>query len=159
ASGAAVVLTTSSPADARTLADRVLVLHRGLVSREVLGGAGLVLGEGIVLRAFVHAGQAGGHPEAASQAGGHPQTPGGAARALAAALVQRAEVRGVSFQETPGEATLITVHGDRAEDTALALTDAALAAEAEIEALIEEAPSLGEVRSATESLWRMMRAR
>ena len=136
ASGACVLITTSSPADARALADRVLVLHRGIVAREARGGGGLVLDEGITLKAWVHTG----------------------ARALAQALGDHPEVRAVSWRESP-DGALVEVSGDRAESCALALTDAALAAGAEIDAMIESSPALGDVRAATETLWKMMKAK
>jgi ABC-2 type transport system ATP-binding protein len=128
AAGACVVLTTSSPADARSLADHVLVLHKGLIAREATGGAGLVLDGSITLRARVRS----------------------RARELAAALASRPEVRAVSWREDAGSAALVEVSGDRAEPCALALIEAALAAEG--------APALGEVRQATETLWKMMRS-
>jgi ABC-2 type transport system ATP-binding protein len=142
AAGACVVVTTSSPADARALADHVLVLHRGLVAREAMlqSGhlrAGLVLDEGIRLRALVRAG----------------------ARELAAALASRPEVRAVSWREMDDSSALVELRGDHAEACALALIDAALTAGVEIEALSEAAPDLGEVRNATETLWKMMRDR
>jgi ABC-2 type transport system ATP-binding protein len=139
-SGCCVVLTTSSPADARALADHVVVLHKGLVAREALGGRGIVLDEGITLRAWVHL--------------------AGQARELCAALALRPEVSAVSFRDgPPGEATLVTVTGDHAEPCALAVIEAALETGAEIDALTEEAPSLGDVRAATEALWRTMQTR
>jgi ABC-2 type transport system ATP-binding protein len=136
ASGACVLVTTSSPADARSLADRVLVLHRGIVAREARGGGGLVLDEGISLQVWVRAG----------------------ARALAAALGEHPEVRAVSWRESP-EGALVEVSGDRAETCALALADAALAAGVEIEAMVESAPTLGDVRAATELLWKTVKAK
>ena len=136
-SGCCVLLTTSSPADARDLADHVVVLHKGLVAREARGGAGFVLGEGISLRAWV--------------------ADPGQARELSAALARRPEVRAVSFREgPPGEAALITVSGDRADACALAVIEAALSTGAEIEALTEHSPALGDVRASTEALWRAM---
>jgi ABC-2 type transport system ATP-binding protein len=140
AAGACVVLTTSSPADARTLADHVLVLHKGLVAREARlenghARAGLMLDEGITLRVLVRSG----------------------ARQLAAALCARPEVRAVSWQEAADSFALIELRGDHAEPCALALIEAALTAGVEIEALSEGAPALGEVRNATETLWTMMR--
>jgi ABC-2 type transport system ATP-binding protein len=139
AAGTCVVLTTSSPADARALADHVLMLHKGLLAREATGGAGLVLDQGVTLRARVRSG----------------------ARELVAALSLRPEVRAVSWQEmapeTADSSVLVELRGDHAEACALALIEAALTAGAEIEALSERAPSLGEVRNATETLWKMMR--
>ncbi len=138
ASGACVLLTTSSPSDARALADHVVILHQGLVAREARGGGGLVLGDGVTLEAWVRAG----------------------ARELCAALSQRPEVRAVSWREgaSPGDAAVVELSGDRAEGCALALIESALAAGAEIEAVTEAAPTLGQVRTTTESLLATLRA-
>jgi ABC-2 type transport system ATP-binding protein len=152
--GCAVLITTSSPADARALADHVLVLHRGLVAREARGGGGLTLGAGVTLRAWVRA------------------TDRDGARALAAALAVRPEVRAVSWHESavvddgglpppkpPGEPLLVSLSGDDAEPCALALAECVLESGAEIEALTEDAPTLGDVRASTEALWRSMASR
>ena len=48
---------------------------------------------------------------------------------------------------------------DRAEDAALAIIESALAVGAEIESMTEAAPTLGQVRSATEGLWAALRKR
>ncbi|MFT3768630.1 MAG: ATP-binding cassette domain-containing protein [Minicystis sp.] len=141
--GACVIVTTSSPADARTLADRVLVLHRGLVARQVIGGDGLALPAPVELVAWVREG----------------------ARVLAAALSQRAEVLAVSWEEAaardtgwPGAAA-VRVRGIAAEACALALAEAAGETGVEVEGIEQRAPEMGEVRGATEALWRMARAR
>jgi ABC-2 type transport system ATP-binding protein len=140
--GCAVLITTSSPADARALADHVLVLHRGLVAREARGGGGLTPGAAVTLRAWVRA------------------TDRDGARALAAALAVRPEVRAVSWNESPpGEPLLVSLSGDDAEPCALALAECVLQSGAEIEALAEDAPTLGDVRASTEALWRSMASR
>jgi ABC-2 type transport system ATP-binding protein len=151
AAGACVLVTTSSPADARALSDHVLVLQKGLVVREARDGAGLVSGDGITLTAWVRSG----------------------ARELCAALALRPEVRAVSWRESgaqtgdpeggsaptsPGEPSVLEVSGDHAEACALALIDVALATGAEIEAMTEAAPTLGDVRVTTEMLWKALRA-
>ncbi len=127
ATGACVVITTSSPADARALADHVVVLHKGVIAREARGGAGLVLGDEVTLRAWIE-------PRAPGSAGdAGDATPG--ARALVAALALRPEVRAVSFREVPGEPSVVEVRGDHAEACALAVIESALAiAGVEIEA-------------------------
>ncbi len=146
AAGACVLLTTSSPADARALADHVVLLHKGVIAREARGGAGLVLGDDVTLRVWIE-------PRAAGA------SPGSGARALVAALALRPEVRAVSWRETAGEPSVVEVRGDHAEACALAVIESALATGVEIEALIEEAPALGDVRVATEALWEAMRSR
>lgn len=140
AAGACVLVTTSSPSDARELAERVLVLHKGLVVREAASGAGLVPGETVELCAWVH---------------------GGGARSLAVALARRPEVRGVSWDDGPGPdgGAAVRVRGDRADPLALALIDAATDAGVTIEAIAPTAPVLGEVRAASETLLQMARAR
>jgi ABC-type multidrug transport system ATPase subunit len=135
ASGTCVIVTTSSPADARALGDRVLVLHRGAVAREV-DGEGLAGGESTTIQAWVRTG----------------------ARELGAALTLRPEVRAVSWRDaTGGSPAVVEVSGDRAQDCALAIIESALAVEAEVEAMTETAPTLGQVRSTTESLWAALR--
>jgi ABC-2 type transport system ATP-binding protein len=134
--GACVVITTSSPADARALADRVLVLHKGVIAREARGGGGIALGEP-ALFAWVH---------------------GQGARELCAALAMRPEIHAVSFREDPGEPAVVELQGESTEACALALVDAAVAAGVAIEAIGEQAPSLGDVRTSTEALWRSLRA-
>ncbi len=140
--GACVLLTTSSPADARSLADHVVVLHRGLIAREARGGAGFVLAEGVTLRAWIRASSSSSSP-----------APG--ARELAAALAARPEVHAVSWSESGSEPSRVDVRGDHAEACALALIECSLLAGVDIEALVEDAPTLGDVRATTETLWSM----
>src|SRR5262249_6616938 len=134
-SGCCVIFTTSSPADARAVADHVVVLHKGLVAHEGRGGQGIVLGEGTSLRAWM------ARPDHA--------------RELAAALALRPEVRAVSWRggSPGGEPALVTMTGEHAEAVALALTEAARSTGAEIEAITEDAPALGDVRASTEAWW------
>jgi len=150
AAGACVVVTTSSPADALALADRVFVLHRGLVAREAIAGheapgpsgAGLTLPAPAELVVWVRSG----------------------ARALAASLSGRPEVHAVAWEEPtagtawPGAAA-VRVRGSVAEACALALADAVAETGIEIEGIERRAPGLGEVRAATEVIWQMARAR
>jgi ABC-2 type transport system ATP-binding protein len=135
--GACVVVTTSSPSDARALADHVLVLHNGVIAREARGGGGIAVGE-TALFAWVH---------------------GPGARDLCAALAMRPEIHAASFREEPGEPAVIELRGETTEACALALISAAVRADVEIEAIGEQAPSLGDVRASTEALWRDLRAR
>jgi ABC-2 type transport system ATP-binding protein len=138
--GACVVLTTSSPSDARSLASHVIMLQKGVVARESTGGGGLVVGSPTTLRAWIH---------------------GPGARALCAALAECPEASAVSFREGEEGQSVVEVQSATAESTeavALALVDAALACGVEIEAIVEDAPTLGEVRSSTEALWKAARA-
>lgn len=140
--GACVLVTTSSPADARSLANHVLVLHRGLIAREVRGGVGLGLEGGIALHAFLRFSHDGG-----------PR--GDGFRQFAAALSRCPEIRALSWSETPGEPFRVDLRGDDAEVCALAVIDACLAAGVELEAMFDDTPALGEVHAATETLWKM----
>ena len=135
--GACVVITTSSPSDAQALADRVIVLHRGVVARESVSGEGLVLAAPIELTAWVREG----------------------ARELAAALSRRPEVSAVAWEDAaesgwPGAAA-VRVRGDQAEACAMALAEVAVEVGVEVEAIERRVPGLSEVRSATEAMWRM----
>jgi ABC-2 type transport system ATP-binding protein len=142
AAGACVVVTTSSPADARALAERVLVLHRGLVAREAIGGAGLTLPAPAELVVWVKSG----------------------ARALAAALSSRPEVHAVAWEEPPERtawpgASAVRVRGPIVEACALAIAEAVAESGVDVEGIEQRAPGLGEVRAATEVIWQMARAR
>jgi ABC-2 type transport system ATP-binding protein len=96
--GACVVITTSSPADARALADHVVVLHNGVVAREARGGGGLVIGDRTTLRVWVR---------------------GAGARDLCAELARRTEVRAVSFRQSEegqgDDGAVVELSGDSAE--------------------------------------------
>ncbi|APR80661.1 ABC transporter ATP-binding protein [Minicystis rosea] len=142
--GACVIVTTSSPADARSLADRVLVLERGVVVRQAIAGEGLALPAPVELVAWVRDG----------------------ARVLAAALARRPEVQAVAWEEANGDAgeawpaaSAVRVRGAVAEACAVALAEVAVETGVDIEGIERRSPDLGEVRAATAALWRMARAR
>jgi ABC-2 type transport system ATP-binding protein len=142
ATGACVIVTTSSPTDARTLAERVLVLHRGQLVRQSLGGEGLGMPLPVELRVWVRTG----------------------ARDLAAALARHPEVRGVSWDDATGEsawpgAAAVRVRGASPEACALAIADAVQETGVEIEGIERRTPGLDEVRATTEALWRMAHLR
>jgi ABC-2 type transport system ATP-binding protein len=127
--GAAVVVTTSSPADAVALGARVHVLHRGLLARTA-GDDGLTLPAPTELCAWVR----------------------GDARALCAALAVHPDLDAVSWEDGA-----VRVRGADPDRTALALTDGILASGVEVDGIERRSPALGEVRAATEVLWRMAR--
>ncbi|MEO7331305.1 MAG: ATP-binding cassette domain-containing protein, partial [Minicystis sp.] len=144
AAGACVIIATSSPTDARHLADQVYVLHQGLVVRKAgAQGDPLTLGEAR-LRAWV--------------------APAGL-RALAAELSRSPAVRAVSWEDTSStkaSVALIELRGESAEACATALIEAALTTGATVDAFAPTAPDLAEVRAATDTLlrlrWSAMRA-
>lgn len=143
-----VLCTTSSPADALALADRVHVLHRGFLVREVGGdGRGLGYGGLAELIAWIAA------PSAEADRGLHA-TSGEAARALAAAISRASGVRGVSWEEGRPFASRVRVQGDSAEACADALIDAAAETGVTIEAITQGAPDLTEVRAMTDARMR-----
>jgi ABC-2 type transport system ATP-binding protein len=134
--GACVVVTTSSPADARALGDRIIVLERGAVARVVGGeGVGLASPEGELV-VWVKAAAAG---------------PG--VRQLAAALSARAEVRAVAWddpgQQSPGG--MLRLRGDL-DAIALAVADATLETGVVVEAMTTVAPGMDAVHAVTERL-------
>lgn len=144
-----VLFTTSSPSDALALADRVFVLHKGFLVREV-GGEGRGLGQGasVELTAWIAA------PSAAAERDDRIAVGRGAARALAGALSRAPGVRGVSWEEAHPGASLVRVRGDTAEACADALIEATVATGVAIEAIASGAPSLPEVRATTDALLR-----
>jgi ABC-2 type transport system ATP-binding protein len=138
--GACVVVTTSSPADARALGDRILLLHKGSIAGEG-DAAGPLLGGEAVLRAWIRP----------------LEGPGDAAsvRALARILSERSEVRAVAWEERAGpppRAAEVRVTGDDLDACALALVDAAVEAGVFIESIAPASPGIGQVRAATEAL-------
>ncbi len=165
AAGACVVATTSSPADARALEGRILVLHRGFLVREAVGGgAGLALGE-VEITAWVR---------------DVPGEPG--VRELAAALTRRPGVHRVTWDDGaragspvraldsesiagagPSRAgragpSLVRVRGDSADACAEALLDAAVESSVVLDAIAPTSPDLAAVRAATDTLLRMRAA-
>lgn len=131
--GACVLVTTSSPADARTLADHVVVLQRGEVPREIREGEGVARPALAELTAWVSRG----------------------ARELTAALAKKTAVHAVNWEDAalaaPGSAdaaiTAVRVRGHDLEALSLALTDAAVEVEAAVEAIVQGAPSLESIGS------------
>lgn len=136
AAGACVVITTSSPADASRLGDRVLALHRGVIAREVGEGSA----RPIELTVWVERG----------------------ARELCAALAGRPEVHAVMWEAAatsgawPG-ATAVRVRAADATAGAVAVAEAVAASSAEVLGIERRAPDLGEVQRETEALWQMAR--
>lgn len=139
--GACVIVTTSSPADARALADQVLVLHRGRLARASHAGEGLALPAPADLTVWLREG----------------------ARALAAALSARPEVTSAAWEDPsatsawPG-AACVRLRGPDEAALALALADTVAAEGVDIEGIERRAPTLADVRVATEALWQMVRA-
>lgn len=141
--GACVIVATSSPTDAQSLADQVYVLHQGLVVRKV-GGEGhpLTLGDAR-LRAWIAPADL---------------------RPLAAELARNPALRALSWDDAPTEAgvALLELRGETIEACSAALIEAALTTGATIEAFAPTAPDLHEVRAATDTLlrlrWSAMRA-
>jgi len=137
-----VVITTSSTADARALADRVYLLYRGAI---VGAGdaAGPLLGQANELVVWVRTNP---RPEGAGDAAES------GLRSLARALLERPEVQGVAWDEKRG---LLRVSGQDLDACALAVADAATDAGICVEAMAPEAPPLGPMRAVAEMLSRM----
>jgi ABC-2 type transport system ATP-binding protein len=144
-----VLCTTSSPADALALGDRVHVLHRGFLVREAGGdGRGLGFGGLVELIAWIAA------PSADADRAVHA-TIGEAARGLAASLSRAPGVRGVAWEEMrPGALARVRVRGETAEACADALIDAASETGVAIEAITQGAPDLAEVRAMSDARMR-----
>jgi ABC-2 type transport system ATP-binding protein len=140
ASGACVVITTSSPADARALSDEVFVLHRGAVSSDlaatnVFPGTVLPLLVAWVRPMEQHDGLA-------------------PIRLLARALATRPEISSVTWNDDPAtaaHASELRLSGTDIDACALALADAATEVGAVIEAISPASPSLTRLRAATEA--------
>ncbi|MDC0746217.1 ATP-binding cassette domain-containing protein [Polyangium mundeleinium] len=144
--GACVVVTTSSPADARALGDRVLVLHKGLVLGEADAAEPMPGGEPALV-AWVR--PADDTSERAP------------VRALARLLADRTEVRAVAWSEAEGpypRAAELRLSGADLDACALALTDAAVEAGVVIEAVAPASPGIVQVRAAAEALLTFRRA-
>ncbi|MDC3956630.1 ATP-binding cassette domain-containing protein [Polyangium jinanense] len=144
--GACVVVTTSSPADARALGDRVLVLHKGIVLGEADAAEPLPGGEPALV-AWVRP------ADDASE-----RSP---VRVLARLLSDRPEVRAVAWSEAAGpypQAAELRLSGEDLDACALALTDAAVEAGVVIEAVAPASPGIVQVRAAAEALLTFRRA-
>ncbi len=163
--GACVVAMTSSPADARALEGRILVLHRGFLAREVSGGgAGLALGEAEIT-AWVRdlPGEPGVRELAAAltrRPGVHRITWDDGARAGAPVRALDSESIAAAGPSRAGRAgpALVRVRGDSAEACAVALIDAAVEASVTLDAIAPTSPDLAAVRAATDTLLRMRAA-
>ncbi len=143
--GACVVVMTSSPADARALADRTLVLHKGLILGEADAAEPLPGGEPAVI-AWVRPAE-----------GDATLAP---VRVLSRLLAERPEVRAVSWSEGPAgspRTAELRVVGDDLDACALALVDAATEASVVIEAIAPASAGITQVRAATEALVAMRR--
>lgn len=149
AAGACVLVTTSSPHDARALAERILVLHRGALLREATAGsAGLGLPGTVELSAWIGPG-----PHGAAITG---------ARVLAEALARAPEARGVSWEAEPQGlpspspgAALVRLRAESIEACSAALLDAVVAIDVAVVALTRSSPDLSEVHAATDALLRL----
>lgn len=135
--GVCVVVVTSSPADARLLADDIYVLQRGVILRATKGdGAGLMPGHDVVLVAWVRDGSPG-------------------VRELAAALAHRPEVHALAVDrphDAPGGCAAVRLHGPDLDACAVALSEAAVATGAHIDAIATAPPSMLEVKAATDAM-------
>ncbi len=165
AAGACVVAATSSPADARALEGRILVLHRGFLVREANGGgAGLALGEAEIT-AWVR--DAPGEPGVRELAAALTRKPGvhrvtwdDGARAGSPTRVHDSESLAGAGPSRAGRAgpSLVRVRGDSAEACAEALLDAAVESSVVLDAIAPTSPDLAAVRAATDTLLRMRAA-
>lgn len=133
AAGAAVVLATSSPADARRLADEIHVLHRGVVVGHQRSSAG-ALAPGLTEISVTVA-----------------AAPGASVRALAAALAEHPSVHAALWEEPPpdtGRRPVLRIRCSDRDACALAVIDAAVNAGVALEALTSSVPDLPAVQSA-----------
>jgi ABC-2 type transport system ATP-binding protein len=157
AEGACVVLITSSPADARALGDRVLVLDRGvLAGAEPAGGERLAGGplpgagpraDGLAEVELLVLVREPGAPRAGT--GGEVEVSSGrGVRALAAGLARSPAVRSISWEEgAAGAISSLRVRAADREQAALVILDAIAADEANLVAISSPAPSLREVQA------------
>lgn len=142
--GACVVVTTSSPTDARSLSDEIFVLQRGSVIRDV----SIVAAQNVpMLIAWVR-----------------PTDPGqGLApiRRLAQALADRPEVSSVAWSDAAGQsaqAAELRLSGSDLDAAALALADAATEVGAVVEAITPASPGLTRLRAAADAAESLRRA-
>jgi len=143
ASGACVVVTTSSPGDARALADDVFVLHRGAVAPGSVGEPQA----SPLLVAWVR--------PLEQDEGLAP------IRLLARALAARPEISSVAWNDLPAsssQASELRLSGTDLDACALALADAATEVGAVIEAITPASPGLTRLRAATEATDALRRA-
>lgn len=142
--GACVVVTTSSPTDARSLSDEIFVLQRGSVIRDV----SIVAAQNVpMLIAWVR-------PTDPSQ-GLAP------IRRLAQALADRPEVSSVAWSDAAGQsaqAAELRLSGSDLDAAALALADAATEVGAVVEAITPASPGLTRLRAAADAAESLRRA-
>jgi ABC-2 type transport system ATP-binding protein len=140
ASGACVVITTSSPADARALADDVFVLHRGAIASETAATDVVPGSVSPLLVAWVR-----------------PMEPADGlapVRRLARALATHPEISSVAWNDPStgsSQASELRLSGTDIDACALALADAATEVGAIIEAILPASPSLTRLRAAAEA--------
>lgn len=144
--GACVVVTTSSPADARALGDRVFVLHRGLVLSESDATAPIL----------------GGTPQIIAWVRPAEQSDDIApVRLLAQRLAGSSDVSSVAWsdgQDDSSRASELRLSGDDLDACALALVDAAAETGVIIEAIAPASPGLTRLRAAAETVEALRRA-
>jgi ABC-2 type transport system ATP-binding protein len=139
ASGACVVVTTSSPADARALGDGVFVLHRGAVTSEAASSTALP-NVSPLLVAWVRPLE--------------PHDGLAPIRLLAGALAAHPEISSVASKDDPTsslQASELRLSGTDIDVCALALADAATEVGAVIESIAPASPSLTRLRAAAEA--------
>ncbi len=145
-SGACVVITTSSPADARALGDRVFVLHRGAIL-STSDAADPLPGSAPLLIAWVRPAE--------------PNEGLAPVRVLARLLAERPEVSSVAWSDkhdSPPHAAELRLSGSDLDACALALADAATEAGAVIEAIAPASPGITRLRAAAETVEALRRA-
>lgn len=148
--GACVVVITSSPSDAVSIADRVFVLQRGVVIPSALGdaAAGAITPPGSIAEIVVWARD--------------PDVGHAGVRELAAALASRPEVRAVMWEEHrgagPGGSSL-RVRSDDIEACSAAILEASIETGAIIDAIAPVTPGLASVRAAANALYARRYAR
>jgi ABC-2 type transport system ATP-binding protein len=144
--GACVAITTSSPADARALADDVYTLHRGSIFRDDRSLRASNRGTPLLV-AWVR--------PAEQEEGLAP------IRRLAQALAGRPEITSVAWNDEPhasAPAAEIRLSGEDLDACALALQDAATEVGAIIEAIAPASPGLTRLRAAAETAEALRRA-
>lgn len=144
--GACVVVTTSSPADARSVSDDIFLLHRGSVIRDV-SIASAVAPNVPMLVAWVR-------PSDSS----HGIAP---IRRLAQALADKPEVSSVAWTDAdvqPSRSAELRLSGSDLDACALALADAATDVGAVVEAITPASPGIARLRAAAETAESLRRA-
>jgi len=144
--GACVAITTSSPADARALADDIYTLHRGSVFRDERAHQTVPRGTPLLV-AWVRPAE--------------PAEGLAPIRRLAQALSGRSEVTSVAWNDEPSsmaQAAEIRLSGLDLDACALALADAATEVGAIVEAIAPSSPAFTRLRAAAEASDALRRA-